>query len=79
MEVRLTPDLQAQLDKLAKETGRAHEELVKDAVVGYFAELAQTQEMLDRRYDEVKSGKVQPADGEEAFARLRAKSQERRG
>jgi len=34
--------------------------------------------MLDGRYDEVKSGRVRPIDGEEAFARLRQKSQDRR-
>ena len=39
----------------------------------------ETRAMLDRRYDEVKSGKVQPLDGEDAFQRLRAKSKERRG
>jgi hypothetical protein len=39
----------------------------------------QTRKMLARRYDEVKSGKVQPVDGEEAFARLRNKSKKRRG
>ena len=26
-----------------------------------------TQEVLDRRYDDVKSGRVKPIDGEEAF------------
>ena len=35
-------------------------------------------EMLDRRYDEIKSGRVKPIDGEEAFARLRRKGEERR-
>jgi predicted transcriptional regulator len=78
MELHLTPDLQAQLDKLAAEAGRAQDELVQDAIAGYFAELAQAQETLDRRYDEIKSGKVTPVDGEDAFARLRRKSQERR-
>jgi predicted transcriptional regulator len=78
MEVHLTPDLQAQLDRLSAETGRDRDELVKDAVAGYFAELAQAREMLDRRYDEVKSGKVQTVDGEDAFARIRGKSHERR-
>ena len=78
MELHLTPDLQAQLDKLAAETGRAQNELIKDAVAGYLAELSQAREMLDRRYDEVKSGKVKPLDGEDAFARLRRKSEERR-
>lgn len=78
MEVHLTPDLQAQLDKLAAESGRAKDELVKDAMGGYFAELAQAREMLDRRYDDVKSGRVKPLDGEDAFARLRRKSDARR-
>jgi hypothetical protein len=35
--------------------------------------------MLDGRYDDIKSGRVKPIDGEEAFARLRQKNQDRRG
>jgi len=31
--------------------------------------------MLDSRYDELKSGRVEPIDGEEAFARLKAKTE----
>ncbi len=78
MEVHLTPDLQAQFDKLAADTGRAKDELVKDAMAGYFAELSQAREMLDGRYDDVKSGRVKPLDGEDAFVRLRRKSEARR-
>jgi len=74
MEVSIKPDLQAKLAKLAAETGRATDELVEDAVSGFFDELALTKAMLDRRYDEVKSGKVKLIDGEEAFARLKAKA-----
>jgi hypothetical protein len=33
--------------------------------------------MLDSRYDEIKSGQGKPVDGEEAFTRMRRKSQER--
>jgi len=33
--------------------------------------------MLDSRYDDIKNGKVKPIDGDEAFARLRRKSEER--
>jgi hypothetical protein len=33
--------------------------------------------MLDSRYDDIKSGRVKPIDGEEAFARLREKSEAR--
>jgi hypothetical protein len=34
--------------------------------------------MLDGRYDQIKSGRVQPIDGEKAFDQLRQKSQDRR-
>jgi hypothetical protein len=34
--------------------------------------------MLDGRYDDIKSGRIAPIDGEDAFARLRQKSQDRR-
>lgn len=51
---------------------------MRDAVAGMFGELAETQSMLDRRYDEVESGKVELIDGEEAFARLRERIDARR-
>ncbi|MCC6389180.1 MAG: addiction module protein [Bryobacterales bacterium] len=53
-------------------------ELVRDAVAGMFDELAETRNMLDRRYDEIESGKVKMIDGEEAFARLHERIDERR-
>jgi hypothetical protein len=36
---------------------------------GYLDELEQTRGMLDSRCDDLKSGKVKPIDGEEAFQR----------
>jgi len=48
-------------------------------MTGYFAELTQVRNMLDGRYDDIKSGRAKPIDGEETFARLRQKSQDRRG
>jgi predicted transcriptional regulator len=78
MEVHLTPVLAAELDRLAKQTGRTESGLVQEAVAGYFAELSQSREMLDRRYDDIKSSKVKPIDSEEAIERLRQKSQARR-
>ena len=77
MEVRLTPDLEAQLNKLATETGRAKEELVQDAMAGYLAELSQVRDMLDSRYDDIKSGKIQPLSGPEVFSGLRQKKANR--
>ncbi len=78
MEVHFTPDLQAKLDQMARDTGRPSGELVEDAVIGYFDELAHTREMLDRRYDDLESGRVKPIDGEEAFRQLMEKTEAQR-
>ncbi len=74
MEVHFTPDLQAKIDQLVIETGYAPDKLVADAMAGYVAELAETREMLDRRYDELKSGQVKPIPGDEIEAWFREKS-----
>ena len=76
MEVHFKPDLQTKLDKLATETGRSTGELVEDAVAGYFEELVETGEMLDSRYDDLKSGRVKPIDREELFESLRRREDE---
>lgn len=78
MALHLKPETESRLQELAAATGRAPEELVEDAMTGYIAELAQVRGVLDGRYDDIKSGRVQPVDGEEAFARLREKSQDHR-
>jgi hypothetical protein len=44
-------------------------------MAGYLQELAQVRETLDNRYDDLKSSRVKPLDGEEAFSRLRRKSE----
>ena len=71
MEVHLAPDLQAKIDQLVVETGYAPDKLFEDALAGYVAELAQTREMLSSRYDDLKSGRVKPIDGEAFFESLR--------
>lgn len=78
MEVHFKPDVQAKLEQMARETGLPSDELVEDAVVGLFDELAYTRQTLDRRYDDLESGRVKPIPGDEVFARLRAKSAARR-
>jgi predicted transcriptional regulator len=70
MEVDFTPDVMAKLERMARESGRPGSELVQDAVNGFFDELSYTREMLDRRYDDLESGRVKPVDGEEAYRRL---------
>jgi predicted transcriptional regulator len=78
MEVHFKPDVQAKLEQMARESGRPSDELVEDAVIGYFDELTRTREMLDRRFDDLESGRVKPIPGDEAIARLREKSAARR-
>jgi len=76
--VKLSPELEARLQKLAAATGRAPDDLVEDAMTGYLADLAQARNTLDSRYDEIKSGRALPVDGENVFLQLRKKSQNRR-
>jgi predicted transcriptional regulator len=78
MEVHFRPETESRIQELAAKTGRAADDLVEDAMAGYLQELAQVREMLDNRYDDLKSGRVTPVDGEEAFTNLRRKSEERR-
>lgn len=78
MEIHLSPEVEAKLAQIARESGRPSEELVEDAVMGYVGELAYMREMLDQRYDDLESGRVKPIDGEEAFRRLIEKTEERR-
>ena len=74
MEVHFRPETESRLQELASKSGRAPGDLIEDAMAGYLQELAQVREMLDSRYDDLKSGRVKPVDGEEAFANLRRKS-----
>jgi predicted transcriptional regulator len=78
MEVHLPPDLEKKLHDLAAETGRGANELVQDAVAGFVDELAAMRGMIESRYDDLKSGRVKPIDGEQAFTSLREKSRNRR-
>ncbi len=78
MEVDSKPEVQAKLDQMAREAGRQPAEVIEDAIIGLYDELAYTRETLDRRYDEMESGKVQGIDGEEAYRRLMEKTQAQR-
>jgi predicted transcriptional regulator len=75
MEVALKPEVQAKLEQMAREAGRQPAEVIEDAVIGLFDELAYTRETLNRRCDEMESGEVQGIDGEEAYRRLMEKTQ----
>lgn len=75
MEVHLRPETESRLQELATKTGRTPNDLIEDAMAAYLQELSQVREMLDGRYDDIRSGRVKAVDGEEAFANLRRKSQ----
>ncbi|NUN02364.1 MAG: hypothetical protein HUU41_14720 [Bryobacteraceae bacterium] len=74
MEVHFTPELERKLNELAARSGRPADELVQDAVAGFVGELAGTREMLDARYDDIKSGNAKLIPGEEIEAYFREKS-----
>ena len=77
MKVHFTPELEEKLNELAANTGRSADELVQDVVAGYVDELTGAREMLDGRYDDLKSGRAKPIDGEAFFAQLRRREDER--
>ena len=78
MVVHLKPETESRLMELSATTGRAPDEIVEDAMAGYLAEVAEIHSTLDRRYDEIKDGRVKPIDGEEAFRRISTRSEHRR-
>jgi len=78
MEVHVTPETAKKLNDLATTsvlTARAPEDIVEDALAGYLEEVTSVLKTLDGRYDDLKSGRVKPIDGEEAFRTLREKSE----
>lgn len=77
MEVQLTPETEKTLKDISAQSGRATDDLVEDAMAGYFQELLQTREMLNSRYDDLKSGKVKPLSRNEIIAHFRQKSEAR--
>jgi predicted DNA-binding protein len=78
MEVDLNPELEKRLNDLAMQTGRPAAELVRDAVSDLVDELAGTRTLLDRRYDDIKSGKVKLIPGDQIEAYFREKSENAR-
>jgi hypothetical protein len=73
MEVHFAPELQAKIDQWVMETGLPVEKLIEDALAGYVPELAQTREMLDSRYEDLKSGRVKPISRDEIITHFREK------
>ena len=78
MQVNLSPDLSARLQRWTEETGCSPDELIADAMAGYLDELSRTRKMLDTRYDGVRSGAVGLIEGEDALRNLKERTQARR-
>jgi predicted transcriptional regulator len=74
MEVHLTAETEKKLKDLAAQSGRAPDEIVEDAMAGYFDEVLQIRETLDSRYDDIKSGRVKLIPGDQVEAYFRQKS-----
>jgi predicted transcriptional regulator len=74
MEVHLTAETEKKLKDLAAQSGRATDEIVEDAMAGYFDEVLQIRETLDSRYDDIKSGRVKLIPGDQVEAYFRQKS-----
>jgi hypothetical protein len=71
MEVHFPPDMERKINDLSAQSGRRTDELVQDAMAGYLVELDRTREMLNSRYDDLKSGRVKLINSEEFFESLR--------
>ena len=78
MEIPLAPDMERKLAELAATTGRTADDLVRDAIASYLDELAVIRQTLDRRHDDLKTGRVQAIEGEQALGLLREMSKQRR-
>lgn len=62
MEVNFTPEIEKKLNELATQSGMSADEL------------AESRDMLDRRYDDIRSGRVKLIPGDEVEAYFREKS-----
>ena len=76
MEIRLKPETESRLNELASKTGRRTDDLVEDAMASYLIEIAELRNLLDSRYDDIKSGRVRPVDGEAFFEGLHQRESE---
>ena len=74
MDVHFTAETEKKLKDIAAQSGRATDDLVEDSTAAYVDELIRTREMLNSRYDDLKSGRVKPISRDEMVAHFREKS-----
>ena len=75
--MHLKPDTESRLSELASRSVRPTDNLLEDATAGYFEEVSEVRHRLDGRYDDIKSGRVKPVEGEAFFESLRQRADER--
>ncbi len=78
MEIRLKPETESRFNELASKSGRRTDDLVEDAMAAYLIEVAELRNLLDSRYDDIKSGRVKPVDAEAFFEDLRQRGLSKR-
>jgi predicted transcriptional regulator len=76
MEVKFAPELENSLNDIAERSGRAPNEIVEEVVAEYVAGLTETRDMLDSRYDDLVSGRVQGINAEEFLEDLMKQTRE---
>jgi hypothetical protein len=75
MEVHFSPETEQKLKDLAEQSGcETADQLVQDVVGEYIDSLAELRDMIDSRYDDLKSGRVKPIPGDEVEAHFRKKA-----
>lgn len=76
MEVRFKPETELRLLELASKSGYSTDDLIEDAMAGYLTGTAEIRIMLDTRFDDIKSRRVKPIDGETFFENLRLRKRD---
>lgn len=74
--MHFTPELEKKLAELAAQSGQETHEVVENLVASCVDELADVRTMLNCRYDDIKSGRVKPIDGETFFEALRQREED---
>jgi len=78
MELHLNPELTVKVEQWSARTGRPAGDLMEDALAGYLIEQADLGNLLDSRYDDLATGRVQAVDGAQAYELLQERARARR-
>jgi len=70
MEVNFNPETEKKLRDLAAQSGRGTDDLVEDAVAGYFEDVLQVRQHVEEGYSQARSGDL--IDGDQARREIQA-------